>query len=74
MALPHVINRNDKAELEDLGWPSRDAREYMVHELQARGHDVSVGQQHSGLHVIWLGADALSAGVDPRREGAALGD
>jgi gamma-glutamyltranspeptidase/glutathione hydrolase len=73
VSLPHVINRNRETELEDVGWPSQSARDASQQALQARGHQVELGQQNSGLHVIWLGDHKLEAGVDPRREGAAVG-
>ena len=73
VSLPHVVNRNGATELEDVGWPSSRARDAAVQALRARGHDVKVGQQNSGLHVIRLAAGRLEAGVDPRREGAAIG-
>jgi gamma-glutamyltranspeptidase/glutathione hydrolase len=74
VALPHIVNRNGRTELEDIGWPSDQAREAAVLALEARGHQVELGQQNSGLHVIWLDPDKLTAGVDPRREGAAVGN
>jgi gamma-glutamyltranspeptidase/glutathione hydrolase len=74
VSLPHVINRNRETELEDVGWSSSQQRQAAVRALEARGHQVQLGQQNSGLHVIWMAGDKLEAGVDPRREGAAFGD
>jgi gamma-glutamyltranspeptidase/glutathione hydrolase len=73
VSLPHVIDRNRGIELEDVGWSNPTARDAALKALRARGHKVELGQQNSGLHVIWLGANKLQAGVDPRREGAAVG-
>jgi gamma-glutamyltranspeptidase / glutathione hydrolase len=75
VALPHVIQRNHgTTELEDVGWPSSEARDAARRGLEARGHTVELGQQTSGLHVVVLDPAGWAAGVDPRREGAAIGD
>jgi gamma-glutamyltranspeptidase / glutathione hydrolase len=46
--------------------------------LEALGHTVALRNMNSGLHAIAIdyGRDGrvLSGGVDPRREGVALGD
>jgi gamma-glutamyltranspeptidase/glutathione hydrolase len=63
--------------------PSVDARDGgskdpLVIGLRAKGHDVSVAAQSSGIGTIVRkqvkGASALEGGADPRREGVALGD
>jgi gamma-glutamyltranspeptidase/glutathione hydrolase len=73
VAAPHFLASDGPLELED-GTPLAE------HEgaLEALGHTVALRDLNSGLHAIaidyprrgWL----LEAGVDPRREGAALGD
>jgi len=42
--------------------------------LEALGHAVKLRELTSGLHLIRITAEGLIAGVDPRREGVALGD
>lgn len=74
VALPHVLSTNGQTEIEDVGWPSRAARDELVSALKARRHDVSIGQQNSGLHAVMFTDTGLSAGIDPRREGAAAGE
>jgi gamma-glutamyltranspeptidase/glutathione hydrolase len=73
VAAPHYLSRGGEIELEqdtDLG----------VHAeaLRAMGHDVALRGLNSGLHGIVIdyseSGRALYGGVDPRREGAALGD
>jgi len=75
-ALPNMGNRNGATELE-AGTPL----EKLAPALRARGHEVRLNDQTSGLNIIGLrpaGATvdtpALEGGTDPRREGVALGD
>jgi gamma-glutamyltranspeptidase/glutathione hydrolase len=68
VAMGHVINRNGPTELE-VG----TSVAALAAALQARGHDVRLGEQNSGLHVVDLRGGRLTAGVDPRREGLAIG-
>jgi len=44
--------------------------------LARLGHRVAVARQASGLHAVWIdpATGHLSAGIDPRRDGAAAGD
>jgi gamma-glutamyltranspeptidase/glutathione hydrolase len=43
--------------------------------LRAKGHAARVGDMASGLHLLALDATGRwQAGIDPRREGLALGD
>jgi gamma-glutamyltranspeptidase/glutathione hydrolase len=53
-------------------------RDPLVMGLRAKGHEVSLSAQPSGIATILRvsvgGAGALQGGVDPRREGAILGD
>ncbi|MEM9724242.1 MAG: gamma-glutamyltransferase [Pseudomonadota bacterium] len=54
---------------------ARSDADALATRLRARGHMVNRASLTSGLHIIAIGPDgALSGGVDPRREGAALGD
>ncbi len=69
VALPHFANRNGATELEQKT-PIAELRA----TLEAMGHKVEIDDMTSGLHVIRVGPDGLTGGVDPRREGAALGD
>lgn len=66
----HVVNRNGATtELEaGTGVASHAAA------LEGLGHAVKLRDLTSGLHLIQITAEGLVAGVDPRREGAALGD
>jgi gamma-glutamyltranspeptidase/glutathione hydrolase len=69
VATGHALNRNGPTELE-AGTATASALEAA---LRARGHEVKLAPQSSGLHAILLGEDGLASGVDPRREGQALG-
>lgn len=42
-------------------------------QLEAMGHNVRVRSLNSGLHVIGIQNGVMQSGVDPRREGTALG-
>ncbi|QLY29030.1 gamma-glutamyltransferase family protein [Nocardia huaxiensis] len=46
----------------------------LVTALLAKGHQVSVAPQSSGLSVLARDGDGLIGGADPRREGAVMGD
>ena len=66
----HVSNRNGVTELE-LG---TDA-ESLKAGLETRGHSIKVRDLNSGLHLMRRHSDGRwESGVDPRREGLALGD
>ena len=69
IALPNVGNRNGATEVE--GGSAGDA---IAAALTARGHEVRVWKRASGLGGIEVTPDGLVGAVDPRREGAALGD
>lgn len=69
VSLPHVVDRNGPIELE-AGTPLTALKA----PLEALGHKVVVKTMTSGLHAIAQGADGLSGGADPRREGVALGE
>ncbi|MBW8724024.1 MAG: gamma-glutamyltransferase [Inquilinus limosus] len=66
--LGHVVNLNGRTELE-AGTPAAGLKD----DLAARGHDVVVTVQDSGLQGIQIGPDGLVGGSDPRREGVAVG-
>jgi gamma-glutamyltranspeptidase/glutathione hydrolase len=67
--MPHVINRFGTFELE-----AGTAAEALAGPLEALGYDVSIRDLNSGLHVISISAAGLTGGVDPRREGLAIGE
>ncbi|MEE8272312.1 MAG: gamma-glutamyltransferase [Alphaproteobacteria bacterium] len=67
--LPHLTNRNGGTDLE-AGTAVVDWQE----ALEARGHEITVRDLNSGLHGIQVTGTGLIGGVDPRREGVALGD
>ena len=66
----HVSNRNGDTELEQ-----GSNAEALQAELEAMGHRIRVRELNSGLHLLRKRADGRwESGVDPRREGMALGD
>ena len=73
VAAPHFLAEDGPVELEQ-GTP------VAAHEaaLEALGHRVAVTNMNSGLHAITIDytrrGRVLTGGVDPRREGSALGD
>jgi gamma-glutamyltranspeptidase/glutathione hydrolase len=69
VALPNFLNRNGATELEE-GTPLEALRP----ALEALGHEVKLVAMTSGLHGIAVTPAGLASGVDPRREGAALGE
>jgi gamma-glutamyltranspeptidase / glutathione hydrolase len=73
IALPNVGSRNGPTELEQ-----GRVSPALVEALQARGHEVRVLPQTSGLQAIQRrlrdGRPAWFGGADPRREGVVLGD
>ncbi len=65
----HVSNRNGLTELEQ-----GTSAEQLLFELQDRGHPVKIRELNSGIHALRRRDDGRwEAGVDPRREGLALG-
>jgi gamma-glutamyltranspeptidase/glutathione hydrolase len=70
VAAGHVIDRNTGTTELEVG----TAAAPLAPALEALGHTVKVVDLTSGLHLIQIKRDGLVAGVDPRREGAALGD
>jgi gamma-glutamyltranspeptidase/glutathione hydrolase len=73
VAAPHFLAEEGPVELEE-------GTSVAVHEqaLEALGHNVALNDMNSGLHAIAIEyarrGRTLYGGVDPRREGAALGD
>ncbi len=69
VAAGHVLSRNGPAELEaDTDAAALEA------PLTARGQKVQVKALNSGLHAIAISGGRLTSGVDPRREGTAMGE
>lgn len=73
ISLPNFGSRNGPTELEAGRVPAG-----LVAALKARGHEVSVIEQNSGLQGIMRlsmhGQEVWFGGADPRREGIARGD
>ena len=70
LSQPNISNRNSTTELEAAVAPAE-----LSVELEKRGHQVRVREMNSGIHALRLRPDGRwEAGVDPRREGMALGD
>ncbi|MDX1715425.1 MAG: gamma-glutamyltransferase family protein, partial [Anderseniella sp.] len=78
VSLPHVINRNNYTELEDMAEANGlDLRLYQFSKLAApladMGHEVRVRDLTSGLHgVRIMPGGTLDGGADPRREGVVI--
>jgi gamma-glutamyltranspeptidase/glutathione hydrolase len=68
-ALPNFGSRNGPTEIE-----RGSAFEALIPQLRERGHEVSVVNLTSALHVIERVAGGWRGGADPRREGVARGD
>ena len=69
VSLPHFVNRFGRYDLEQ-GTAAAD----LADDLAALGYEVNVKELNSGLNGIAIGADGLTGGTDPRREGVAVGD
>jgi len=72
IAQPNIANRNGATELEAVAGqePSTEA---LAEALRALGHEVTIGDQNSGLHGIRRVDAGYEGGADPRREGLILG-
>ncbi len=68
IALPHFGSRNGATELE-----AGTSIAELQPPLEAMGHRVQVMDLNSGLHGITVNSEGLRGGVDPRREGEAIG-
>lgn len=64
---PHILHRGQVLELEQ-GEPGRA----MQPEMERLGFATRLTETNSGLHVIMIRPDGLTAAADPRREGQAL--
>jgi gamma-glutamyltranspeptidase/glutathione hydrolase len=73
ISLPNFGSRNGPTELEIGRFPQAE-----IDALKARGHQVRLGEQNSGLHgvqrITVAGVPLWFGGADPRREGIAKGD
>jgi gamma-glutamyltranspeptidase/glutathione hydrolase len=67
--LPHFAKIGDVLELEE----NTEITE-LAEGLTAKGHTVKIRDLNSGLHGILINKNGLVSGVDPRREGRALGE
>jgi len=68
VSLPHYQNRNGPTELE------KDTRlESLKPKLESMGHKIRFAPMTSGLHAIQATPSGYISGVDPRREGLAVG-
>jgi len=65
---PHAVNRNGPTDVE--AGPGAEAT---AEALAALGHEVTIRDLNSGLHVLAIGPDGLVGAADKRREGLALG-
>jgi gamma-glutamyltranspeptidase/glutathione hydrolase len=71
IARPHVVYAGGKAEIEDIGWSDEKARDQLAEALKARGFNVNVTSENSGLHGVGWTPEGVLPGIDPRREGVA---
>ncbi len=69
VALPNMLNRYGPFELE-RGTPA----EAFSGPLRALGYPTVSADLTSGLQAVAIGPDGLTGGVDPRREGVAIGE
>ena len=67
-AFPNMLNRAGPFELE------AGAAEAMAEPLRALGFEAKVGDMTSGVQAVAIAPDGLAGGVDPRREGLAVGE
>ena len=69
VSYPHISNRNGQTELE-----AGTAAARWLPALQKMGHDVKIRDLNSGLHAFRrLPQGGWESGIDPRREGRAIG-
>lgn len=68
-ALPNMLNRTGPFELEQ-----GTAAEALAGPLQALGYQTKTTELTSGVQAVAIGPEGLSGGVDPRREGVAIGE
>jgi gamma-glutamyltranspeptidase / glutathione hydrolase len=65
---PHVLSRNGPTNVEE-----GEGAEATAEALRALGHEVSIANLNSGLHVIAIDDGGLIGAADKRREGLVLG-
>ena len=68
IALPHLVNRFGAYDLEE-----NTSAEDFAPALADMGYRVNPSNLNSGLHAITITDEGLTGGVDPRREGLAIG-
>ncbi|MCG6858601.1 MAG: gamma-glutamyltransferase [Salaquimonas sp.] len=72
VSMPHLVNRYGPFELE-----ADTAAEKLAPALDALGYETHITEMNSGLHAIAISpgktTGKLAGGVDPRREGLAIG-
>ncbi|MFC3691043.1 gamma-glutamyltransferase [Chenggangzhangella methanolivorans] len=68
-ALPNMLNRNGPFELE-----TGPAADKLAGPLGALGFETRISDMTSGVQAIAISPDGLTGGVDPRREGLAVGE
>ncbi|GHB24061.1 gamma-glutamyltranspeptidase [Pseudovibrio japonicus] len=66
--MPHLVNRFGTYDLE-----KGTAAELLQPALEELGYKTNIRDLNSGIHGIVITDDGLQGGVDPRREGVALG-
>lgn len=69
LSLPNFGNRNGATELE-----ANTSIVNLKPQLEALGHTVTIREQTSGSQAIVITNEGLIGGVDPRREGKAVGN
>ncbi len=69
VSFPHYVSRNYGIDLEQ-----DTPLEALSPDLVKRGYKVNLRHMTSGLHAVMVDDDELEGGVDPRREGAAVGE
>lgn len=68
-AFPNMLNRNGPFELE-----KGTGAEALAEPLKALGFEVKSADMTSGVQAIAISPEGLTGGVDPRREGLAVGE
>lgn len=66
LAAKHILHRGNKLEIEQGGYPYKNA-------LERYGHKPNLVSMTSGLHAIHFKKGKMIGAADPRREGTALG-
>ncbi len=66
---PNIVTFNGPAIIEET-----EAGQELAAALEELGHEVSLRDLNSGLHVIVVGEEGLTGAADPRREGVVRGE